>query len=108
MIEKNRHRAAFFVSRFSIGMIRRDFVQVRAVAQQRCCGEDRRGMGAATRHFAIQSGLILAVAAPCIAAPAGGEPDLCRLVAGWDAERDLVAYEDRRGDCDTPPPALTG
>jgi hypothetical protein len=41
---------------------------------------------------------------------AGGaarEPS-CRLVAEWDAERDLVVYEVRRDDCATAAPAITG
>lgn len=38
--------------------------------------------------------------------PAASES--CRLVADWDAERDLVLYELRRGDCATPAPAITG
>ena len=32
----------------------------------------------------------------------------CRLVAVWDADHDLVAYEVRRDDCATPAPALIG
>jgi hypothetical protein len=39
-------------------------------------------------------------------AAAASEP--CRLVADWDAQRDLVAYELRRDDCATAAPAITG
>jgi hypothetical protein len=35
-------------------------------------------------------------------------PAPCRLVAEWDGERDLVAYEVRRDDCAVPAPAITG
>jgi hypothetical protein len=44
-----------------------------------------------------------------LAAPAGpSQATPCRLVAVWDADRDLVVYEVRRDDCATPAPALTG
>jgi hypothetical protein len=57
--------------------------------------------------------LALAAAAATLsatAAPARARDDgvACRLVAGWDADSDLVAYEQRRDDCVRPAPAVTG
>src|SRR5215468_5207233 len=44
------------------------------------------------------------LSAPADQPPAGP----CRLVAEWDADHDVVAYETRRDDCATPAPPLTG
>jgi len=58
----------------------------------------------------IVSMVVLSAAADAAqtAAPAPAPETVCRLVAEWDADHDLVAYEIRRDDCATPPPALTG